>query len=89
MQKSFSSLQLSSQKNSHYYEAEEMTLPSPHQHLFKPIDECLPGKGHRGGGFGMIVCPPLPEEKQKFEIDYDDIPERYRPDHFLKMRLEC
>jgi hypothetical protein len=32
-----------------------MVLATPHEHLFRPQNECLPGKGHRMGGVGGLI----------------------------------
>lgn len=64
----------------------KVTLCTPHQHLFRPENECLPGKGHRTGGIAALVAHNYYKAKEPTPIDPDDIPDCYKPEFMLKQK---
>jgi len=51
-----------------------ITPCTPFEHLFKPVNECLPHKGHRSGGVASLVAHNYYQPKP-LGYDPDDLPD--------------
>lgn len=59
-----------------------ITHCTPHEHLFKPESECLPGKGHRSGGVASLVAHEYYKPKP-LGFDPNDLPDWCKPGNVL------